>query len=70
MILPKQMPTVLRTTSPSRSRAGISPSGCDVFKAIRCAASVAACVAACAGGPAACISCFAAVGASDCIDCI
>jgi hypothetical protein len=50
----------------------VLPQGCDVWKAIRCGASVAACTAACLSGvgTAACIGCFAALGASDCIDCL
>jgi hypothetical protein len=31
---------------------------------------VAACATTCLAGPAACVSCFGALGASSCIDCL
>ena len=70
MRLPNQAQAVVRGRSADPIRGAVGLSGCDVFKAIRCAASVAACVASCAAGPAACIACFASIGASDCMDCI
>lgn len=70
MRLPTQARTVVRGRSADPFNGAVRSSGCDVFKAIRCAASVAACVATCAAGPQACIACFAALGASDCIDCL
>jgi hypothetical protein len=70
MRLPRQSPAVLRHPSPAALSADVGASGCDLFKKIRCAAAVAACVATCAGGPQACITCFASLGMSSCIDCL
>jgi hypothetical protein len=70
MRLPRQSPAVLRQPSPVALSAHVGASGCDLFKKIKCAAAVAACVATCAGGPQACITCFASLGMSSCIDCL
>jgi hypothetical protein len=70
MRLPRQSPAVLRQPSPVALGAHVGASGCDLFKKIRCAAAVAACVATCAAGPQACITCFASLGMSSCIDCL
>jgi hypothetical protein len=50
----------------------VEPQGCNVFKAIGCAVSVAACSVACATGAGvpACAACFAGLGAGGCIDCL
>lgn len=50
--------------------AQVLPQGsCPWYKAIGCAAEVAACIPACAT-VAGCIACLAAIGATDCIDCV
>ncbi|MDN2581921.1 hypothetical protein [Aquibium sp. ELW1220] len=70
MRLPVQSPAIARRRSTAAFSDGITPSGCSVLKKIACAAAVAACATTCLAGPAACISCFGAVGASSCIDCL
>lgn len=70
MRLPRQSPAVLRHPSPAALAADVGASGCPFFKKIKCAAAAAACVATCAAGPQACITCFASLGMSSCIDCL
>jgi len=70
MRLPVQSPAIARRVSTATLAMGVTPSGCNVFKAVACAASVLACGATCLTGPAACAACFGALGASSCIDCL
>ncbi len=70
MRLPIQAKTVIRSTSTSPIGDAVGASGCDVFKAIGCAAALAACAAACAAGPATCLSCLGGLGAAGCADCL
>lgn len=71
MRLPIQAKTVIRSTSTSPMSDGIGASGCDVFKAIGCAAALAACAAVCVGSAGtACVQCLAGIGAAGCIDCV
>lgn len=70
MMLPPQAPAIRRHTGIARAIMAVTPSGCSVFKKIACAASLATCVAACAGGPGPCVACLASIGASSCADCI
>lgn len=50
---------------------GLQPLGCSIFKKIACAASLAACAAACVStGGAACIACLSGLGMGDCIECL
>lgn len=67
---PLQSQAVARRESTATLAVGVTPSGCNVFKKIACAAAVAACATTCLAGPAACVSCFGALGASSCIDCL
>lgn len=51
--------------------AAVAPQGCGVFKAIACAAAVAACAGVCVGtGGTACAACFAGLGMGSCIECL
>ncbi|WP_187969688.1 hypothetical protein [Aquibium microcysteis] len=70
MRLPVQSPSIARRSGTAALAPGVTPSGCNVFKKVACAAAVAACAATCLAGPAACISCFGALGAGSCIDCL
>lgn len=56
---------------PTQSSAAVAPQGCGVFKAIACAAAVAACAGVCVGtGGTACAACFAGLGMGSCIECL
>ncbi|MBS9475625.1 hypothetical protein [Ancylobacter radicis] len=70
MKMPIQSPAILRSPSFAPFNGAVHPAGCGFPENVICAAAVAACVAACAGGPGACIQCFAALGMSDCIECL
>ena len=70
MRLPNQAPPVSRQVDVGRFDVAVEPSGCGILKGIGCAAALAACGALCVGGPEACIPCFAALGATSCIDCL
>lgn len=70
MRLPIQAAAVSRHVSVGRFDVAIAPSDCSWLKKIACAGALAACGALCVGGPEACIPCFAALGATSCIDCI
>jgi hypothetical protein len=50
-------------------REAVMLQGCTVFQWAKCAAIVAACVGACASGPAACIACMGGAY-SECKDCL
>ena len=49
---------------------GITPQACSLGKKIACGAAFLACGASCALGPEICLPCLAAVGATDCLDCL
>ncbi len=70
MRLPIQAKTVVRRTSTSPIGDTVSASGCDIWKAIQCAGALATCAAACAAGPAACLTCLGSLGAAACADCL
>lgn len=71
MRLPIQARTVIRSVSTSPFGDAVGPSGCDVFKAIGCAAALAACAVVCVGSAGtACAQCLAGIGAAGCIDCV
>jgi len=50
--------------------AAVHPQGCSIWKKIGCAAALAACAASCVITGPECVGCFAALGASSCIDCL
>jgi len=70
MRLPRQAPTVSRFATADRFDAAVEPSDCSWLKKIACAGALAACGALCAGGPEACLPCFAGLGATSCVDCL
>ncbi len=77
MNLPVQAKPVLRDVNSTRIAIDLTntvmPSGCSWRKELRCASALVACAATCAApgvGWAACVACFAGVGAPSCIDCL
>lgn len=70
MKLPKQVAPVQRRENFGPVPGNIAMSDCPWYKAVGCAAAIAACVATCALGPEACLPCFASLGASSCMDCL
>jgi hypothetical protein len=71
MRFPTQSAPVRRRSGLGPVGAGVTPSGCDVFKAIACGGALIACGAVCVGSiGAACAQCLAGIGAAGCIDCV